>query len=394
MKRLLASCLLAAFFMGTAIPAAASAAPAISAEAAILVDGSSGRVLYAHHAEEERPIASITKLMTALVAVESTPLDRRIRIRGEWTGVEGSSMYLETGETLSLEELLYGLLLSSGNDAALAVAGGCAGDVDCFVDWMDQRAADLGMEHTKFSSPSGLQDEGNWSTARDMAVLARAVLADERLRTIVATKTITLGERTLRNHNKLLWRYEGCIGLKTGYTDRAGRTLVSAAERDGQTLIVVTLSDRDDWTDHAALLDYGFQEWPSHLLARAGKVTGRLPVTGGLVPAVPIETYSEVAYPLTTEESVRVEAVLPSRLEAPVRAGAIVGELRFSLEGTPIGRTYLVCGRDVLEDRPEQSLASRLMDWLQGGADRKRSGEEMTAAIWEPIRLPWREGSG
>ena len=141
---------------------------------------------------------------------------------------------------------------------------------------MNQRAADIGMTHTHFSNPNGLQDEGNYSTARDMARLARVFLEHDVLREIAATKSITVAGRSLVNHNKLLWRYEGCIGLKTGYTDRAGRTLVSAAERDGQTLIAVTLFDRDDWADHAALLDYGFARFPSHLLARAGK---ELPVS-------------------------------------------------------------------------------------------------------------------
>ena len=195
---------------------AGAATPALSAKSAILMDAESGRVLYAHHAEEERPIASTTKLMTALVALESTPdLETVIKVRPEWTAAGGSSMYLRAGEELTLRELLYGLMLSSGNDAALAVAGGCAGDVETFVEGMNRRARDLGMEHTRFSNPNGLEDEGNYSTARDMARLAQVCLANEKLQEIVSTKTITVGERSLVNHNKLLWRYEGCIGLKT-----------------------------------------------------------------------------------------------------------------------------------------------------------------------------------
>ena len=238
-------------------PSVRAAGPGISAASAILIDGESGRVLYAQNAEEERPIASITKLMTALVAVESHPdLSEVVTIRPEWTGVEGSSMYLKAGEELTLEALLYGLLLASGNDAAVAIAGFCAGDVDTFVAWMNDKAAELGMEHTHFENPNGLNDEGHYSTAADMAALARVVMEHEALAKIVGTRSITVAGRTLTNHNKLLWRYEGCTGLKTGYTDRAGRTLVSCAERDGQRLIAVTLNDPNDWADHAALFDY------------------------------------------------------------------------------------------------------------------------------------------
>ena len=167
-------------------PSVRAAGPGISAASAILIDGESGRVLYAQNAEEERPIASITKLMTALVAVESHPdLSEVVTIRPEWTGVEGSSMYLKAGEELTLEALLYGLLLASGNDAAVAIAGFCAGDVDTFVAWMNDKAAELGMEHTHFENPNGLNDEGHYSTAADMAALARVVMEHEALAKIV-----------------------------------------------------------------------------------------------------------------------------------------------------------------------------------------------------------------
>ena len=158
MKRFAAVLLTLAVLLCSSVRAAG---PGISAASAILIDGESGRVLYAQNAEEERPIASITKLMTALVAVESHPdLSEVVTIRPEWTGVEGSSMYLKAGEALTLEALLYGLMLASGNDAAVAIAGFCAGDVDTFVAWMNAKAAELGMEHTHFENPNGLNDEG------------------------------------------------------------------------------------------------------------------------------------------------------------------------------------------------------------------------------------------
>ena len=200
------------------------AQPTLSASCAILMDQESGRVLYEKNAGERRSIASITKLMTALVAVELHPdLSSTVRVEKEWTGAEGSSMYLKPGEELTLEALLYGLLLSSGNDAALAIAGYCAGDVDAFVAEMNKKAAQLGMNDTHFANPNGLDDPQHYSTAYDMALLARAVLEQEELRIIASTRSISIAGRSLTNHNKLLWRYEGCTGLKTGYTDEAGR---------------------------------------------------------------------------------------------------------------------------------------------------------------------------
>ena len=367
MKRVLAG-LVAAVCLVIGMPWAQGAAPSTSAASAILVDWDSGRILYEHNAHERRPIASITKLMTALVAVESTPdLAQEVTIKAEYTRAEGSSMYLREGEVLTLEALLYGLLLASGNDAALAVAGACAGDVDTFVAWMNQWAADLGMEDTHFANPNGLNDENHYSTAADMALLARVVMDHEVLAEMVATKSITIGERTLVNHNKLLWRYEGCIGMKTGYTDLAGRTLVSCAQRGEQRLIAVTLHDPDDWADHAALFDYGFETYPSFPLARAGKQVRTLPVTGSLNRFVPVETDRDVSYPLLETEQVRAEVVLPEQVQAPVEAGQIAGRMTFYLGEKVIGETYLVYSQGVADDTAQQrSLFGRLLDWLTG----------------------------
>ena len=330
MKRFAAVLLTLAVLLCSSVRAAG---PGISAASAILIDGESGRVLYAQNAEEERPIASITKLMTALVAVESHPdLSEVVTIRPEWTGVEGSSMYLKAGEELTLEALLYGLLLASGNDAAVAIAGFCAGDVDTFVAWMNDKAAELGMEHTHFENPNGLNDEGHYSTAADMAALARVVMEHEALAKIVGTRSITVAGRTLTNHNKLLWRYEGCTGLKTGYTDRAGRTLVSCAERDGQRLIAVTLNDPNDWADHAALFDYGFAHYRSAMLALANRTFRMLPVTGSLNRFVPVYTASDVYYPLTEGELVRARVELPERVE---RVRSLNARLRTELANYP-----------------------------------------------------------
>lgn len=236
---------------------AAAEAVEVSAAAAVLMDADSGRLLYEKNGEKRMLIASTTKLMTALVALEQGGLQQEITVTGGHMA-EGSSMYLRPGEKLTLETLLYGLLLCSGNDAALAVTE-CMGGVAPFVARMNEKAAELGMENTHFANPNGLDDEAHYSTAEDMARLAAAAMDDPVLRRVASTKTARIGGRTLTNHNKLLSRVEGCVGLKTGYTRAAGRTLVSCAERDGVRLVAVTLQDGDDWNDHASLYEQGFR---------------------------------------------------------------------------------------------------------------------------------------
>lgn len=321
---------------------ARGAEPSLSAASAVLMDRESRRVLYEKNARQRRSIASITKLMTALVALELHPdLSDTVAVRPEWTGAEGSSMYLRAGEELTLEELLYGLLLSSGNDAALAVAGYCAGDVESFVAEMNKTAARLGMNDTHFANPSGLDDPEHYSTAYDMAILARAVLEREELRTIAGTRSAAVAGRCLTNHNKLLWRYEGCTGLKTGYTDEAGRTLVSSVLREGQELIAVTLDAPNDWADHAALFDYGFATYPRTLAAATGEGT-LVPAAGSLCRFTRVSAASDFYYPLSDGERVERRLELPEGVEAPVEAGFPAGSLVLTLNGDEIGRLPLL----------------------------------------------------
>ena len=196
--------------------------------------------------------------MTGLLVCEAGDLDRTVTVPETAAGTEGSSMYLKSGETLTRCELLYGMMLHSGNDAALTLAISISGSEAAFVRQMNRRAGALNLTQTHFANPHGLDSGENYSTALDLARLAQAALQNEQFRAVVSTKTITCAGRTLTNHNKLLWRYDGCIGVKTGYTRHAGRILVSAAERGGRMLIAVTISDPDDWRDHVSLLDYGF----------------------------------------------------------------------------------------------------------------------------------------
>ena len=337
------------------------------ASSAIVMDADSGRILYAQNIHEQRLIASITKLMTALIAVEHTAdLEQEITIQPEWVGVEGSSIYLKANETISMKGLLYGLLLQSGNDAAQAIACHIAGDVDSFAALMNQRAAEIGMENSSFANPSGLNDEMHYSTAYDMALLACACLENEVVAEICSTSSITIGTRTFVNHNKLLQRYEGCVGMKTGYTELAGRTLVSAAVRDGQTLVCVTLNDGNDWNDHEKLLDYGFETYRNQILCEQGERFGAVKVAGSLIPSVPVVAAERAVFPLKAGESLKLEIELAHSLQAPVPEGMTVGWAVWTLNGETVAETELICGSaagyDLLQKTSIRKRISRLFD--------------------------------
>ncbi len=324
------------------------------AAGAVLMDAESGRVLYEHDAHTPRLIASTTKLMTALVAVERAgDLDEVISVKGEWLGSEGSSIYLKAGEEITLRGLLYGLLLQSGNDAAMVIACHTAGGEAEFAALMNEKAAELGMKDSSFANPSGLDHENHRSTPYDMALLARACLKNETVAEICATGSITIGTRTFVNHNKLLRRYEGCVGMKTGFTEKAGRTLVSAATRDGQTLICVTLNDGDDWNDHQKLLDYGFQTYPRQVLCGAGEAAGAVVVEGSLIPTMPVVAQGELGYPLKEGEKPVREVELLQSASAPLPPGVRLGTIRWRLGGEIIAEMPLVsqsgAGLDVRE---------------------------------------------
>lgn len=368
MKRISCTAMLILLIL-TWMPTAARAV-GTSASSAVLMEASSGRLLYEKGAHDRRLIASTTKLMTALVAVElTTDLDAPVKVGAESCGIEGSSIYLRPGEILSLRELLLGLLLQSGNDAAHAVAMHCAGSVEAFARAMNEKAKALGMEDSHFSNPSGLNADDHYSTAYDMALLARAVLQHPELAEIAATKSAAIaGGRVVTNHNKLLWRYEGCVGMKTGYTEKAGRTLVSAATRGGMTLICVTLNDPDDWRDHTALLDHGFAGWSPVVLTTRGSVVARIPVSGGLQPFLPVEVGESVLYPLASGEVLEKELLLDHRsLSAPVYAGASAGRLVFRVDGREVASVPLIYGHGApAAVVPERGPFQRLMELWSG----------------------------
>ena len=318
-----------------------------SATAAILVDADSGRVLYEQNADARMLIASTTKIMTALVAIREGNLFDVVTVKREATLTEGSSMYLKEGEQLTLETLLYGLMLCSGNDAAVAIADHVGGSQKGFVKLMNETARELGMDATSFANPNGLDAEGHYSTARDMAKLACAAVRNETLLRIVSTQSVTIGGRTMTNHNKLLRYVDGCLGLKTGYTRAAGRTLVSCCERNGQRLVAVTLQDGNDWADHEALYNYGFSTYPAHRAAILGKTLYQAPVKDGLRDTVSLAAAESFSWPLAEGEQLEMRVELDTPLTAPVMAGSRAGEAVFTLDGREVGRVELLCGESV-----------------------------------------------
>ena len=350
-----------------------------SAGSAILVDADSGRVLFESNADEVRLIASITKLMTALVAVEHiSDLSATVNVKGEWLLTEGSSIYLQAGECVTYETLLYGLLLESGNDAAQVIACACAGTEAAFAGWMNDKAAELGMEHSSFSNASGLNAEEHYSTARDMAKLAAACLEQETVAKICATKSITIGGRTFVNHNRLLSLYEGCVGMKTGYTQKAGRTLVSAARRNGQTLVAVTLNAPNDWNDHIAMFEYGFQNYPAKKLALAGETVGTIPVAGSLVRFVQVGTAEDFSYPMRAGETVEAKVESEHYAQAPVQKGQRAGSMVYYLGEKRIGAVDLVYQSTVYCDLfPKQTLLQRILSAIL----------DETVTVYDPLSV-------
>ena len=302
------------------------AVPEVSAKSAVLVDGKSGRVLYGKNIDERMLIASTTKIMTALVALEHGNIDDEIEIPVEATLVEGSSMYLKAGEKYTVRDILYGLMLVSGNDAAEALAIHVSGGDEAFAVLMNEKAKELGMENSSFANPHGLDDPLHYSTAEDMAVLMIAAMENQQFREITGTKSYVVKEQTLVNHNKLLWRYEGANGGKTGYTMAAGRTLVSSASRDGKHLIAVTLSDPDDWNDHMNLYDWGFANF-EYKRIDSGKEYTRLPVISGYADSVGVAPDCEFKVLAEKDAQLSFSFELPRFVFASVRAGEHAGSL-------------------------------------------------------------------
>ena len=357
---------IAAVIVLSAVTAFNASSLSVSAESAILYEASTGEVLYEKNADQPMLIASITKIMTALVAIENADSRETVTITAESAGVEGSSMYLKPGEQLAMKTLLYGLMLESGNDAAVAIAVHVSGSVDKFAELMNKKAAELGCKNTHFVNPNGLDAEGHYSSARDVALIMAAALDNVAFRQIVSTKTITAEGRSFKNHNKLLWSYDGMVGGKTGYTKRAGRTLVTCAERDGMSLICVTLNDPDDWNDHIKLLDDAFSNYQVFHVCSEGQTMGSVPVISGMKSSVDVLAASAGDILVKKGGDVSVKLELPQFAYADVKAGDNAGRVYAEVDGVERYSAELVFSENIAEDRSERlSIFERFRHSLQ-----------------------------
>lgn len=359
------------------LPAFAASPQGISAKACVLMLADTREVLYAENENEQLSMASTTKIMTSLLALESGLWEQQIKVTSDMVAAEGTSIGLLPDDLISVRTLISGMLLESGNDAANVTAYAVAGGQAQFLDLMNQKAAEIGMKNTHFDSVSGLDTDSHYSTAYDMALLTAYALENPKFRSICSEKSerVYYGNppyaRTLYNHNRLLSSYEGAIGVKTGFTKKSGRCLVSAAERDGVTLIAVTLNAPDDWNDHKKLLDYGFSVAK---LCDASALQGDLSVkvVGGDAKTVTATTAYAPRFPAAGDTAnVQAQAYLKHFLYAPVEKGETVGSVCYTYNGKVVAQVPLVSTQSVgavtMEntESPKQSLFHRIWSFFK-----------------------------
>ena len=340
------------------------AAPSCSAKSVVLVHADTGQILYSQNADSQMLIASTTKIMTALVVLGNCDPDEQVKILPEYANVEGSSMYLKAGESYTVRDLLYGMLLVSGNDAATALACHCAGSISGFAELMNKKASELGLTNSSFRNPHGLDADGHYSSASDLAVITCEAMKNELFAKIVSTKNYTVGEQTYMNHNKLLWSCEGCLGVKTGYTMAAGRSLVSCAERNGLRLVCVTLSDPDDWDDHKALYDWAFSSYEYKRVLPIGVIC-ELPVISGVKNSVGITSAKNASILVEKNSDLSFSMELPEFVYAGVKAGECAG------------RVFIKKGNDVLAEYPLNYAESVAL------------ADNAKLSAWERIKRAW-----
>lgn len=349
-----------------ALPASAAEAPSVSAQAAVLYDPLSGAVLYEKNGSEVLPMASTTKIMTALLAFESGQAGAVVEVTPEMVAVEGSSMGLAAGDRLTLGSIARGMMMASGNDGANAIALFLGGSAEGFASLMNARAAEIGMENTRFVTPSGLDAEGHGTTAYDMALLGAEAMrcADfaETVGAVSQTVEFLSSEKTVRydNHNRLLQLYSDCTGIKTGFTKKAGRCLVSSAERGGAQLICVTLNAPDDWNDHIALFEYGFSQLETRAITPDGTLYA-VPVVGGAASSVVCRAEGKASATLYRDAALTASVSLPRFVYAPLEAGAQVGCITYSVNGSVVAELPIVAAADV---QPAEDTRSDFQKWL------------------------------
>ena len=316
------------------------------------MEAKTGRVLYERNMGDRRFPASTTKIMTLIIALEKGNLDDVVKVGPHAAGTEGSTLWLEEGDEITLRELLYGMMLHSGNDATVAVAEHIAGSVDAFARLMTDKAHEIGAKDTNFVNANGLPDDAHYTTAHDLALIASYGYTLPEFEKIVSTKEITFpwvkdDTHRLRNENQMLWLYEGGNGVKTGYTDAAGRCLVSAAKRDGIQLVAVVLDSNWMWNDSILLLDYGFSKIDRTTVVKKHAQVGTVAVTGSRARRLGVQTKDEIVLPVVDGTAGYEQTIdLPHAVKAPIKKGDVVGTLRVSYEGKEVAKTDLVAMQD------------------------------------------------
>ncbi len=362
MKRII--CIIVAFCLAV-LPLSVSAL-GTSARSAILINGDTGEVIFEHNPDLILPMASTTKIMTALLLCENGQLHREITVTAEMLRVEGSSMGLLAGDRVTLHDLLYGLMLASGNDAANTVAYVLGGTVDGFVKMMNSKAYELGLENTHFDTPSGLDGEDHRTTARDLALLTRYAMQNESFAAAASAKSATLCygnppyKRTLTNHNKLLRSFDGAVGVKTGFTKKAGRCLVSAARRDGKYVIAVTLNDPDDWKDHKNMLEYGLNAVKITQISPE-KTEYTLPVIGGESDSVTVNI-KELTVSTVKDSDFSYTINLPSFVYAPITRNEEIGSIIYKNENTVIKELPLYAQSEIAARAVKKSALTAIKE--------------------------------
>ncbi len=332
-----------------------------SAESCVLYCLDTNEVVYASNEAKRLPMASTTKIMTAIVVLENSDVNGMITVPQSATGVEGSSAYLMKGESISIKDLLYALMLESANDAAMALAISVGGDAESFVAMMNAKAADIGMKDTCFANPHGLDDEDHYSTAYDMALLCDYAMDNTDFTDIVGSYRYQTHNRLFVNHNRLLKTCEGVIGGKTGFTKRSGRCLVSVARRDGVTLCAVTLNDPDDWKDHKSLYDAGFDIYESVTL-KGGEYN--IPVINSDVDIVTV-TAPDTTFVCKkgSAEDVVIRVCHDRFIYSPVKKGDGLGYILYTVDGKELARTELIAQSDISQLK-RKTFIERIISFL------------------------------
>lgn len=341
--------------------------PNVTATSAIVMEVSTGHVIYSRNPDKKMFPASTTKMMTLIMALENSKPNEIVTVGKNAFGVEGSTLFLETGDKIPLNELLFGMIMHSGNDAATAVAEHVDGNIKTFAEHMTRRAHELGATNTQFKNPHGLPDKDHFTTARDLALLAAHGFSLEGFEETVSAQEKTFQwihdpAKLLKSENQMLWLYRGGNGVKTGYTDAAGRCLVSAAKRDGVQLVAVVLDSYYMWNDSIALLDYGFSNVSSEKIIRGGEVVKNLPVVSGHKKNIPVKTENDIVMPIfKNNNDYKIEYELPKYLSAPIKKGETVGQVKIILDGKEVAQTNLIAA----EGDRQKSFFKMLWDNLK-----------------------------